>query len=88
MILGMVIGTVVPARREPALYSYRLLAVQPIGDDGEPDGQAFVAIDHTEAGEGDRVLVAQGKDAGWPIGRTTAVDMGIMAIVDDMDVTT
>jgi len=86
MVLGRVIGSVVPARREPALHSYRLLVVQPVGDDGEPDGRAFVALDHTQAGEGDLVLVAQGKDAGWPIGRTTAVDMGIMAIVDDMDV--
>ena len=85
MILGTVIGTVVPAVRETALYAHRLLVVQPIGDDGNPDGEPFVALDHTQAGSGERVLVARGKDAGWPIGRTTAVDMGITAIVDAMD---
>lgn len=86
MNLGRVVGTVVVATCEPALRGRKLLAVQPVGDDLAPDGAAFVAIDHTQAGVGDLVLVARGKDAGWPIGRTTAVDRGIMAIVDGVGI--
>lgn len=86
MTLAQVIGTVVASAQEPRLFGRKLLVVQPVGYDREPDGKAVVAIDHTQAGEGDWVLVAGGKDAGWPIGRNTAVDQGIMAIVDDIDI--
>ena len=86
MKLAQVIGTVVPSKQEERLVGRKLLVVQPVGCDQKPDGPAVVAMDHTQAGDGDWVLVARGKDAGWPIGRQTAVDLGIMAIVDDMDV--
>ncbi len=85
MILAQVIGLVVASAQDPRLSGKKLLVIQPVGYDGSPDGDAVVAIDHTHAGEGDWVLAARGKDAGWPIGRNTAVDTGIMAIVDDMD---
>lgn len=84
-MLAQVIGTVVASAQDPLLAGKKLLVVQPVGYDRTSDGNAAVAIDHTQAGDGDWVLVARGKDAGWPIGRKTAVDLGIMAIVDDID---
>ena len=85
MKLAQVIGSVVTSIQEERLKGLKLLVVQPVGYDRLPDGAAVVAVDHTQAGDGDWVLVARGKDAGWPIGRKTAVDLGIMAIVDDID---
>ncbi len=85
MILAQVIGSVVASAQDPRLAGKKLLVIQPVGYDRTPDGNAVVAVDHTQAGDGDWVLVARGKDAGWPIGRRTAVDMGIMAIVDEID---
>ncbi len=85
MILAQVIGSVVASAKDPLLTGKKLLVIQPVGYDRSPDGSPVVAVDHTQAGNGDWVLVARGKDAGWPIGRKTAVDMGIMAIVDEVD---
>lgn len=85
MIVARVIGSVVASAQDPRLAGKKLLVIQPVGYDRIPDGSAVVAVDHTQAGNGDWVLVARGKDAGWPIGRKTAVDMGIMAIVDEID---
>ena len=85
MIVAQVIGSVVATAQDPLLAGMKLLVIQPVGYDRSPDGSAVVAVDHTQAGNGDWVLVARGKVAGWPIGRKTAVDMGIMAIVDGID---
>lgn len=57
MILGKVVGTVVTTISHPHFDHYRLLVVQPLTLPGdEPDGD-FIAIDNTQAGVGDTVLV-------------------------------
>jgi microcompartment protein CcmK/EutM len=52
--------------------------------DGEADGEPVIAIDHVQAGTGDFVFMAMGKDSAWPIGRNTPVDLGIMGIIDEV----
>ena len=80
-----VIGTVVATRKEPRLAGHKFLIAQRLTSTNEKDGEPFVAIDHTQAGPGDYVIVARGKDAAWPIGRNAPVDMGIVGIIDRID---
>lgn len=57
MILGKVVGTVVTTISHRDYRDRRLLVVQPLGLQGEPPDEAFIALDSTQAGVGDTVLV-------------------------------
>jgi len=57
MILGKVVGTVVTTISHPHFKNRRLLVVQPLGLDGESPDDDFIALDSTQAGIGDTVLV-------------------------------
>ncbi len=59
MVLGKVVGTVVTTISHKDYKSRRLLVVQPLmldGDQPEPN-EDFLALDSTQAGIGDTVLV-------------------------------
>lgn len=59
MILGKVVGTVVTTISHKDYKNRRLLVVQPLmldGDAPEPNDD-FIALDNTQAGIGDTVLV-------------------------------
>jgi ethanolamine utilization protein EutN len=57
MILGKVVGTVVTTVSHRDYKNRRLLVVQPLGlEDAAPD-EDFIALDSTQAGVGDTVLV-------------------------------
>ena len=59
MILGKVIGTIVTTISHQDYKNRRLLVVQPLildGDQPSPD-EDFIALDNTQAGIGDTVLV-------------------------------
>ena len=86
MYFGKVIGTVVATKKVSKLTGQKLLIVQRIGFDGNTETDTVIAIDHAQAGIGDMVFMAKGKDAAWPIGKNTPVDMGIMGIIDKIDV--
>ena len=86
MYFGKVIGTVVATKKVSKLTGQKLLIVQRIGFDGKIETDPVIAIDHAQAGIGDTVFMAKGKDAAWPIGKNTPVDMGIMGIIDKIDV--
>ena len=57
MMLGKVVGTVVTTISHPHYDGYRLLVVQPLTLPGDAPGGDFIAIDNTQAGVGDTVLV-------------------------------
>ena len=57
MILGKVLGTVVTTISHPHYKNRRLLVVQPLCLPGETPGDDFIALDNTQAGIGDTVLV-------------------------------
>jgi ethanolamine utilization protein EutN len=57
VILCRVEGTVVCTVKHPKFAAKTLLVVQPLDEAGKPLGKSFVAVDHAQAGEGDRVLV-------------------------------
>ncbi len=59
MILAKVVGTIVTTISHPHYKNRRLLVVQPLvmdGDSPEPNDD-FIALDNTQAGIGDTVLV-------------------------------
>ena len=59
MILGKVVGTIVTTISHPHYKNRRLLVVQPLvmdGDQPEPN-EDFIALDNSQAGIGDTVLV-------------------------------
>ena len=59
MILGKVVGTIVTTISHPHYKNRRLLVVQPLVMDGAAPDSAddFIALDNTQAGIGDTVLV-------------------------------
>ena len=86
MFYGKVVGTVTATVKDEKLIGHKLLVVQLVNYDLEDEGGLIVAIDHVKAGPGDFVYMAKGKDAGWPIGKNTAVDAGIMGIIEYVNV--
>ena len=57
MILGKVVGTVVTTIGHRDYKNRRLLVVQPLGLETEAPDADFIALDNTQAGIGDTVLV-------------------------------
>jgi ethanolamine utilization protein EutN len=57
MILGKVVGTVVTTLSHRDFKHRRLLVVQPMVMPGETVDEDFIALDNTQAGIGDTVLV-------------------------------
>jgi ethanolamine utilization protein EutN len=57
MILGKVVGTVVTTISHPHFKNRRLLVVQPLTLPGDSVDEDFIALDSTQAGIGDTVLV-------------------------------
>lgn len=57
MILAKVVGTVVTTISHPHFDNRRLLVVQPLVAEGDAADGDFIAVDHTQAGIGDTVLV-------------------------------
>jgi microcompartment protein CcmK/EutM len=57
MILGKVVGTVVTTISHRDFKHRRLLVVQPMVLPGETADEDFIALDNTQAGIGDTVLV-------------------------------
>jgi len=57
MIIAKVIGTVVTTVSEPSFKNRRLVVVQPLSlEEGDSSGD-FIALDNSQAGIGDTVLV-------------------------------
>ena len=52
-----VVGPMWAAVKHPAFEGRTLLVVQPLDERGGDTGASFVAIDHAQAGVGDKVLV-------------------------------
>jgi len=57
MIIGKVVGTVVATISHRDYKNRRLLVVQPLAVAGEAPDEDFIALDNTQAGIGDTVLV-------------------------------
>jgi ethanolamine utilization protein EutN len=84
MLLGRVIGTVVPCVVYEGLAGTPLLIVQPLDKTGRPKGKALVAADATRmAGPGEMVYYEGGREAALALDPWfVPVDHAIVGIVD------
>lgn len=86
MIPGRVIGRLVPSRIISSLVGEKLLLVERIDETGAAVGRPFVACDAIGANEGERVFVAQGREATFPLKNPfNPADNTIVAIIDQME---
>jgi len=85
MLLGRVIGAVVPCVVYPGLEGVPMLLVQPLDRRGEPDGRPVVAADATRmAGPGELVYYEGGREAALALEPSfVPVDHAIIGIVDE-----
>lgn len=59
MVIAKVIGTIVTTISHPDFKNRRLLVVQPLTIPGDPPEGDFIALDDTQAGIGDTVLIVR-----------------------------
>ena len=87
MLISRVIGEIVATLKDASHEGRKVLLVQPLNLDGTDLGEALVALDAAGAGAGDIVLlVTEGYSAMTAAGRPNSpIDMGVLAIVDRVD---
>ncbi len=86
MKLGKVIGRVVCTQKLHYFEGLKLLLVQPIDEQGQEKGDAIVAFDAVQAGEGDRIFYETSKEAGWALREWFMPgDAAIIGIIDHVD---
>jgi ethanolamine utilization protein EutN len=86
VLLGRVVGTVVPAVVYDGLAGVPMLLVQPLDRSGQPEGRTLVAADATRmAGPGELVYYEGGREAALALDPWfVPVDHAIIGIVDDV----
>ncbi len=57
MILARVVGDVVSTCKNRELRNWKLLLVEAVDLEGNPDGNTFIAVDKAQAGTSDLVLI-------------------------------
>ena len=85
-----VVGPMWAAVKHPAFTGRPLFVVQPIDERGLAVGTSFVAIDHVQAGVGDKVLVlteGNGVRQILKMGDVVPIRSIIVGIVDHVDTT-
>jgi ethanolamine utilization protein EutN len=84
MLLGRVVGTLVPCIVYQGLEGVPMLIVQPLDKNGQPGGRTLVAADATRmAGPGEFVYYEGGREAALALDHTfVPVDHAIIGIVD------
>ena len=83
MQLARVIGTVIATVKNDSLSGRKLMIVQTLNTNLEPNGKPMVAVDAVGAGVGELVFWCRGKEASFPFKREdTPTDCTIVGIVD------
>jgi ethanolamine utilization protein EutN len=86
MLLGRVVGIVVPCQVYEGLQGTPMLCLQPLDRTGKPRGRTIVAADATRmAGPGELVYYEGGREAALALDPWfVPVDHTIVGIVDDL----
>ena len=89
MLIARVVGEVVATQKHSSHEGCKLLLVQPLNLDGADRGDAVVAVDAVDAGQGDRVLlVTEGFSAMTSVGRPQSpIDMAVIGFIDHIELT-
>lgn len=89
MRICKVLGPVVSTAKHPVYQGRKLLAVQPLDEDGGPAGASIIAVDDVQAGRGDVVLVLQegnGVRQLLRMGQQVPIRSLIVGIIDRVEV--
>ncbi len=84
-----VIGNVTATVKHAAFKGQRLMLVQPLDDAGADRGDTFIAVDHVQAGPGDRVIVlTEGNGARQLLkqGDVVPIRSIVVGVVDAVDI--
>ena len=84
-----VVGPLWAAAKHPAYAGRPLFVVQPLDDRGHDTGTSFVAVDHVQAGIGDKVIVlTEGNGARQilQMGDVVPIRSIIVGIVDHVEI--
>lgn len=85
MYLGRVIGTVVASRKITGLEGQKLLLVQPLDDQMQPNGRIQAAVDTVKAGPQDVVYLVGSREAALALEPWfVPVDAAIVGVVDEV----
>ena len=85
-----VVGPMWAAVKHPAFAGRPLFVVQPLDERGKDTGSSFVAIDHVQAGIGDKVIVlteGNGVRQILAMGDNVPIRSMIVGIVDHVETT-
>jgi ethanolamine utilization protein EutN len=91
MRLCRVVGPMWATIKHPAFSGLTLLIVHPLDEHGRDVGSSFVAVDHAQAGVGDRVVVlTEGSGARQVLAMAdkTPIRSVIVGVVDAVDLDT
>jgi ethanolamine utilization protein EutN len=86
MQLGMVIGHATSTIKHPSLIGWRMMIVQMMGVDGQPQADPVIAVDKLGSAPGSRVILnSDGKGARELIGdQKSPVRWFVIGIVDEV----
>jgi ethanolamine utilization protein EutN len=85
-----VVGPMWASVKHPAFAGRPLFVVQPLDETGKDTGSSFVAVDHVQAGVGDKVLVlteGNGVRQILQMGDVVPIRSLIVGIVDEVSTT-
>ncbi|MEW5717871.1 MAG: EutN/CcmL family microcompartment protein [Chloroflexota bacterium] len=90
MLIAKVIGTVVSTVKHPVYQNQKIMLVQPLHLPGDKPDDAFVAVDTSQSGVGDIVLVCQeGGSTRQILGvKDQPVRSSIVGVIDSVNLTT
>lgn len=88
MTICKIIGDIVSTVKNKHFTGKKILIVQPLNLNGDPKGNAFLALDTVQAGVGDRVLVMREGGSARIVfnDNNIPVQAVITAVVDGIDV--
>jgi len=78
--LGRVVGTCVVSACVKEYEGRKLLVVEPVARDMEPEGRPFVAVDAAGAGTGSEVIWVGGREACYATEEVVPADAAVVAI--------
>ena len=86
MRLARVVGNVVSTIKDEGYYGQKLLIIEYIDCEGNPEGPRVIAFDNAEAGVGDVVIVnVDGGAANMFLGKHCIADLTVCGFVDRID---
>lgn len=87
MLLAKVVGNVWSTKKKDEISALRLLVIQPLGNNLQPEGKIRVAADEVGAGFGELVIVTQGSPAMRAFDKENLIpiDAVVVGIVDNIE---